>query len=298
MRLSSLPFSGWSSLLLSLRLGLLVLSFTSVWPASALSSPLSDDDRTSLPRLVATQLPAYAAQRAYLLPGDGVLLIPPTCQRERCPLLTISHSRGRTPLELLGSGAFQPFVRRLLSANLPVLLSAEGGPDGWGGPEALWQLTRDVTLSRSKFKFSGQTYALGISMGGMSALRAAVDGVFEIHGLILIDGRVSLFDAWRSGTGRQGELSAAYALGGRPPVAHEDPLHSLPSKFKLPLLVFGSAQDATVNFGRNGEALYLRAAGSGSQLVKTSGPHLGGSHLNPAVADQVVKFIQGLGRGR
>ncbi|AZI43509.1 alpha/beta hydrolase [Deinococcus psychrotolerans] len=253
-------------------------------PSSALSAPA----------LTPTTLSAFAGQSVYLLPEDGVLLVPPGCRTQACPLLTLSHTRGRTPLELLNSPSFQPFVRRLLAAKLPVLLSAEGGPDGWGGPEALWQLTRDHTLSRSVFKFSGRTYALGVSMGGMSALRAAVDAVFEVQGLILIDGRVNLKDAWLSGKSRKPELSAAYGLGGRPPAAHEDPLGSLPKSFRLPLLVFGSPQDETVNFARNGAALYAKAAGSGSSLIRTAGPHLGGSHLSPQVADQVVAFVQEL----
>lgn len=96
------------------------------------------------------------------------------------------------------------------------------------------------------------------------------------------------------GTSRKPELSAAYGLGSRPPTPHEDPLGSLPKTFRLPLLVFGSPQDETVNFSRDGTALYARAAGSGSSIIRTSGPHLGGSHLSLQVADQVVGFIQGL----
>ncbi|AWN23129.1 alpha/beta hydrolase [Deinococcus irradiatisoli] len=262
--------------------------------ASSLSLPPTSDLPAAEQRVEPVTLGAFPAQRAYRLPGGGLLLVPSACKTQRCPLLTVSHSRGRTPQELIDSPSFQPFLRRLLEANLPLLLSAEGGPDGWGGPEALWQLTRDFTLSRSKFKFSGRTYALGVSMGGMAALRAAVDAVFDVHGLILIDGRVSLSDAWRSGTSRQSELSAAYALAGRPPATYEDPLASLPAKFKLPLLVFGSMQDATVNFTHNGLALYAKAAGLGSSLVHTTGPHLGGSHLNDQVAAQVVAFVENL----
>ncbi|WP_161882130.1 hypothetical protein [Deinococcus alpinitundrae] len=275
-------------------LGLVILGTA---PAAALTN-LSSLPSSELPgppqRIVATRLPAFDPARAYQLPGGGVLLVPPECRSERCPLLTLSHSRGRTPTELLESASFQPFLRSLLGAGLPLLISAEGGPDGWGGPEALWQLTRDYTLSVTRFNFSGRTYALGVSMGGMSALRAAVDAVFDVHGLILIDGRVNLTDAWNSGQSRQPELSAAYALKGRAPAAHEDPLASLPASFRLPLLVFGSPQDTTVNFKRNGEALYSKAAGVGSQLVHTSGPHLGGSHLSAGVAAQVVAFVRGL----
>ncbi|GAA4021183.1 alpha/beta hydrolase [Deinococcus rubellus] len=275
-------------------LGLVMLGTA---PALALTSP-SSLPSSELPdppqRIAATRLAAFASEHSYRLPGGGLLIVPPECRLERCPLLTISHSRGRTPTELTESTSFQPFLRQLLAAGLPLLISAEGGPDGWGGPEALWQLTRDYTLSVSKFKFSGRTYALGVSMGGMSALRAAVDAVFDVHGLILIDGRVNLTDAWNSGQSRQPELSAAYALKGRPPAAHEDPLASLPASFRVPLLVFGSPQDTTVNFKRNGEALYGKAAGIGSQLVHTSGPHLGGSHLSEQVAAQVVAFVQGL----
>lgn len=279
---------------LSTLLSLTVLGAAPALALTSLSALPSSEPPDPPQRITATRLPAFAPAQAYRLPGGGVLLVPPGCRLERCPLLTVSHSRGRTPAELLESPSFQPFLRQLLDAGLPLLISAEGGPDGWGGPEALWQLTRDYTLSVGKFNFSGRTYALGVSMGGMSALRAAVDAVFDVHGLILIDGRVSLSDAWNSGLSRQPELSAAYALGGRPPAAHEDPLASLPANFRVPLLVFGSPQDTTVNFTRNGEALYRKAAGVGSQLVRTSGPHLGGSHLNEQVAAQVVAFVRGL----
>ncbi|WP_420596538.1 alpha/beta hydrolase [Deinococcus sp.] len=282
--------------MIAVRLAALICSlfgFAGAFPGSVSPTP-----RVPSVQATPTSVVGFTAQRGYLLPGGGLLLIPPTCLSQRCPLLTISHSRGRTPAELVASPSFQPLLKALLAANLPLLLSAEGGPDGWGGPEALWQLTRDFTLAKDKFNFSGRTYTLGVSMGGMSALRAAIDAVFDVHGLILIDGRVSLTDAWHSSKSRKSELSAAYSLGNRPPAAHEDPLESLPEGFKLPLLVFGSPQDKNVNFERNGQALYRQAAGPGSALVRTSGPHLGGSHLNADVAARVVAFIQGQQAGR
>ncbi|MFC4453945.1 alpha/beta hydrolase [Deinococcus sonorensis] len=229
--------------------------------------------------------------------GPSYLLVPHPClQQRRCPLMVVSHPRGQSAERLLQSTPFSAYVEALTGADIAVLLSNDGGPTGWGRPAALTRLDELHRESVAQFQYSGHTYAFGVSMGGLTALRSALAGPYPVSGVVLLDAWADLRVAWAVPGSHRRELEEAYVLSGpMPPTL--DPLVLAEAGPRLPLLVMGSRDDAVVPFMDNGLPLFERAAAPGvSTLVTLHGPHLGGSHFSPALAQRVVQFVTALER--
>ena len=241
----------------------------------------------SAPAPVLQQVIAHPAGAAYLF-------TPRACLTRPCPLIVISHTRGRTAAEFAQS----PFVRQFLNAftarGFAVLFSNDGGPRTWGGPAAQTYLAEVRRAALERFRFSGHHYAFGLSMGGLAALRSALDGPDEVRGVALLDAHVSVATALHDGSdpSRQAEVAAAYGLAdGRAEVPPDlDPIDLIRTQ-PLPLFVAGSAQDQTVPFAANGEAIFPLALPGESRLLIYAGPHLGGSHFAPSVVSEVADFF-------
>ncbi|MFD1730353.1 hypothetical protein ACFSC4_03400 [Deinococcus malanensis] len=105
----------------------------------------------------------------------------------------------------------------LLKARFAVLLSGDGGPTTWGSPDALAQVAQTQLEATGRFKWNSRTYAVGLSMGGLMALRSALPGSpYPVHGLALIDAWTDLRGAWGTAVSRRTEISTAYRLTGPP----------------------------------------------------------------------------------
>ncbi|ADV66864.1 alpha/beta hydrolase [Deinococcus maricopensis] len=233
--------------------------------------------------------------------GLSFLLVPKACVRDvACPLVVVSHPRGQSAERLHASPYVSQYTLALTNANMAVLLSNDGGPNPWGSPAALAELGALHADSVTHFRFNGRTYAFGLSMGGLMALRSAQRGPYAVSGVILLDGRVDLLGAWGAPGGRRAEIEAAYGLSG-PPTPDLDPLITAEvqaeAQERLPLFIIGSHDDRTVPFTENGLRLYLRAAQPAtSRLVTLTGAHLGGAHFTADLAREVTAFVQTLER--
>ena len=182
----------------------------------------------------------------------------------------------------------------LLKARFAVLLSGDGGPTTWGNPDALTQVAQTQLEATGRFKWNSRTYAVGLSMGGLMALRSALPGSpYPVHGLALIDAWTDLRGAWGTAVSRRNEISAAYRLTG-PPTADLDPLQQAHLAPMLPLFVAGSPDDATVPMRSNSERLFALAQPELSELVTLSGPHLGANRFSPDMARRITSFFQRL----
>ena len=227
--------------------------------------------------------------------GDAYLLTPERCE-PACPLLIVSHSRGMTAAESLTHPNLARFFGRFVEGGFAVLVSNDAGGDTWGKPAALLYLEQVRARAVRLFAFSGRSYALGYSMGGLPALLSAYKGLFPVAGVLLLDARVNLLNAWQAQDRRRREdIAAALDVSSRAPLPHgADPLHDYPAENDLPLFVAGSPQDQTVPFAENGEALFGRSGAREKQLLWLSGPHLGESHFGGRVADEMLAFLNRL----
>jgi len=225
--------------------------------------------------------------------GPSFLHVPDMCVRDlRCPLIVVSHPRGQTAEHLSSSPAFASYAGALTRNNFAVLFSNDSGLNPWGAPAALASLADLQTRSTELFQFNGRTYAFGVSMGGLMALRSAQQGPYPVSGVIMLDAWADLQGAWAVPGRHRAEVEEAYGIS-EAPAPDLDPMMLAETHPKLPLLIIGSLDDNAVPFGGNGLRLFDRAAEPGvSQLVMVSGPHLGGSHFAPALAEQVGRFIQ------
>ncbi|WP_418514399.1 alpha/beta hydrolase family protein [Deinococcus sp. RM] len=242
-----------------------------------------------------------APSGVWLPVGSGealsLLRVPRSCV-QACALVVVSHPRGQSAAHLRDSASASVLTSTLIHAGFAVLLSGDGGPTSWGSPAGLAALGQVHAQSTDLFPWSGRTYALGLSMGGLMALRSALPGApYPVEGVALIDGWVDLRVAWGSAVSRREEIGAAYGLPDPP----EDlnPAWLARTWGRLPMLVFGSPDDRTVPFERNGEALWAEAGEPDvGGLVRLSGGHLGGNRFTPDVARQVAAFYRTLERRR
>lgn len=187
---------------------------------------------------------------------------------------------------------FERFAR----AGFAVLVSNDAGTRSWGQPASLLYLAQLRERAVQLFAFNGNTYTLGYSMGGLPATLSAYKNVFPVAGVLLLDARVNLLDAWHgSDLTRRAEIARALGVDGHDPLpVGTDPLHDYAAAhaLALPLFVAGSPDDQTVPFARNGEALFARGAAPDSQLVRLKGPHLGGSHFDGEVVADMLGFLR------
>ncbi|WP_245557546.1 alpha/beta hydrolase family protein [Deinococcus peraridilitoris] len=229
--------------------------------------------------------------------GDAYLLQPERCNPS-CPLLIVSHSRGMSASESMTRPHLQRMFERFTRAGFAVLVSNDAGARSWGQPASLMYLSQIRERAIRKFLFNGNTYTFGYSMGGLPATLSAFRRVFPVMGVVLLDARVNLLDAWQgSDPGRRHEIAEAYGVpvSGALPFG-ADPYHDYhaPEYHALPVFVAGSPDDRTVVFAQNGEALFLRSSTPDSQLLRLKGPHLGGSHFDDEVTSSMVTFLERL----
>ncbi|MGY2894816.1 alpha/beta hydrolase [Deinococcus sp. UYEF24] len=271
-------------------LSLLLLALFTAAPSFAVSAPAA---------VPAVPVPKVQTFRLDQPDGPSFLLVPESCVRDlRCPLMVVSHPRGQTAEHLSNSPAFASYAAALTRSNFAVLFSNDSGPIPWGAPAALASLADLQTRSTELFGFNGHTYAFGVSMGGLMALRSAQQGPYPVLGVVMLDAWADLQGAWAVPGRHRAEVEEAYGASGAPS-PDLDPMVLAETHPKLPLFIIGSPDDNAVPFGGNGLRLFDRAAEPGfSQLVTVSGPHLGGSHFAPALAQRVADFLQELERRR
>jgi hypothetical protein len=229
--------------------------------------------------------------------GESYLYTPVQCAAQPCPLIVVSHTRGRTAADF----RLSPFVRLYLDAFLErgfaVLLSSDAGPRTWGNPAALNYLGAVHAQAVRRFAWNRRTYAFGLSMGGLSALRSALIGPYPVFGVALLDAHVSLDAALRdpSDTSRQTEVAQAYGLSGAQAALplRSDPLDLIRDHPALPVFMAGSPDDTAVPFSANGLALFAELPPTERRLLNLSGPHLGGSHFAPEVVAAFADFFAG-----
>ncbi|KEF35082.1 alpha/beta hydrolase [Deinococcus sp. RL] len=227
--------------------------------------------------------------------GPSFLRVPPACYRQECALVVVSHPRGQSAERLLESPQVNALVDALLAVPLAVLLSDDGGETTWGSPAALTQVASLRQEAGAHFAWNGRTYALGLSMGGLLALRSALPGSpYPVGGVALIDPWLSLGHAWGTALSRRAEIAQAYGTGGAEPHASLDPLLLAQQAPKLPLFVVASPDDRVVPMDANAARLRHRALPGPSQFVQLSGPHLGANRFSPRVAEQLADFFGGL----
>ncbi|MFC5848276.1 alpha/beta hydrolase [Deinococcus petrolearius] len=225
-------------------------------------------------------------------PGERSLLqAPARCRAEACALVVVSHPRAQSPLRLRDSAGVSVLTGELLNAGFAVMLSGDGGPTTWGSPGALEEAARDHAEATRQFFWNGHTYALGLSMGGLLALRSALPGgPYSVQGVALIDGWVNLDAAWRASADRQAEIRAAYGLS-TPPLPGLDPLRGLTGRPPLPLFVVSSPDDRLVPQASNADLVYAHAEAGLSEHLRVTGPHLGGNRFTPEVARRLSGFF-------
>lgn len=201
--------------------------------------------------------------------------------------MTATESLSRAHLTRM----FQKFSR----AGVAVLVSDDAGSRTWGEPKALEYLAEVREAAIQEFAFSGNTYTMGYSMGGLPALLVAFKAVFPVSGVLLLDARVNLMDAWQAGdVGRREEIARAYGLATTDPLPFgADPVNDFydARTRALPLFVAGSPDDQTVPLRYNGEALLARNTSRETRFHLLSGPHLGASHFADAVTDAMLAFV-------
>ncbi|WP_104990447.1 S9 family peptidase [Deinococcus sp. NW-56] len=224
--------------------------------------------------------------------GPSFLRVPPACYRQECALVVVSHPRGQSAERLLDSPQVSVLVEALLDVPLAVLLSDDGGESTWGSPAALAQVASLRQEAGSHFAWNGRTYALGLSMGGLLALRSALPGSpYPVGGVALIDGWADLRNAWGTALTRRAEIGHAYGLQGGEPAPDLNPLSLAEQAPRLPLFLVASPDDDVVPMTTNAVRLRNRAAPGPSQFVQLSGPHLGANRFSPKVAGQLAAFF-------
>lgn len=227
-------------------------------------------------------------------PGSPSLLRVPRDCAPACALVVVSHPRGQSAAHLRGSAGVSVLTGALEQAGFAVLLSGDGGTTSWGSPAGLNLLGSTHAQATRLFPWSGRTYALGLSMGGLMALRSALPGSpYPVQGVALIDGWVDLQAAFSSATSRRQEITAAYGHGVVPDELN--PALLARRWGPLPLLVVGGPDDKTVPFARNGEELWGEVAAPGlGGMLRLRGAHLGANRFTPTVAQRLVGFYQSL----
>ncbi|GAA0520527.1 alpha/beta hydrolase [Deinococcus depolymerans] len=224
----------------------------------------------------------------------SLLQAPAGCAARACSVVVVSHPRGQDAERLRDSPQVQVLIQALLRANFAVLLGSDGGPDSWGSPAGLGHLGVAHATATRRFHWNGHTYALGLSMGGLMALRSALPGApYPVQGVALIDAWTDLEVAWGSALSRRSEIEAAYRSATRP----EPGLNPLPAALRgapLPLFVVSSLDDTTVKASLNSDRLLAHALPGVSEFLPVTGPHLGGNRFTPAVAQRLVKFFERL----
>ncbi|PYE56202.1 alpha/beta hydrolase family protein [Deinococcus yavapaiensis] len=251
--------------------------------------------------LAAPNLPAPLAHEEVRVPnpfGDAYLLRPTSCPVTGCPLIIVANSRGLSAEKALERPNLQSIFSELTRARFAVLVSNDPTGRAWGRPDFLRYLGEIRTDASKLFEFNGHTYTLGYSMGGIAALMAAYKNVFPVSGVVLLDGRVNLLDAWQgSDAARVREIADAYGIRTNDPLpVADDPLHGYkgPREASLPILIAGSPDDKTVSLLHNGEALFARTTSRESRFVRLTGPHLGASHFGPEFTKPMLAFLERL----
>ncbi|MFB9994217.1 alpha/beta hydrolase family protein [Deinococcus oregonensis] len=226
------------------------------------------------------------------LSGPSFLRIPDTCQIQACALVVVAHPRGQSAERLHMSPQVNVLIQALLDASFAVLLSDDGGANTWGSPAALDQVAGLHADAVSQFDWNGRTYALGLSMGGLLALRSALPGSpYLVSGVALIDGWADLRSAWGGSVARRIEIADAYGLGAAPPEPSLNPLTEVMTHPPFPLFVAASPDDAVVSMKTNADILYSRAEAGVSDWVMLTGPHLGGNRFSPTLARHLAGFF-------
>lgn len=219
----------------------------------------------------------------------SLLGVPENCIYAACPIVVVSHPRGQTPERLYQSTSFKVLADALLKANYAVLLSGDGGPSTWGSPQAFKQVVSAHQQASQLFHWNKRTYALGLSMGGLMALRSALpSSPYALSGLALIDAWTNLKAASRAS--RRGEIEVAYTSKALP----DDVQPQLAHRHRLPMFVAASPDDQVVPWQLNSEQIFQYAEHHYSEFVTLRGPHLGGNRFSPKMADQLVNFFDGL----
>ncbi|MFC4639279.1 alpha/beta hydrolase family protein [Deinococcus hohokamensis] len=225
------------------------------------------------------------------------LLVPGRCPTGGCALVVVSHPRAQDAARMLRSTGVPVLTGALLQAQFAVLLSGDGGPTTWGSPDALAEVAQAHLEATGRFRWNGRTYALGLSMGGLMALRSALPGSpYAVSGVALIDGWSDLRGAWGSAMTRREEINAAYGLL-TAPGPELDPLQQAYLAPMLPLFVAASPDDTTVPARSNGERLFTLAHPALSEYVPLTGPHLGANRFSADMARRLSAFFQRLEQG-
>ncbi|PTA69862.1 alpha/beta hydrolase [Deinococcus arcticus] len=217
---------------------------------------------------------------------------PPTCAARPCALVVVSHPRGQTAERLRDSPQMGVLTGALLRAGLAVLLSGDGGPTTWGSPAALAELGAAHAAATRRFAWNGQTFALGLSMGGLMALRSALPGApYPVRAVALIDAWVDLEQAYGTAHSRRQEIQAAYALRG-PPGPRLNPLVAATAAPRQPLFAVASADDQTVPHASNTARLLEVFGRPESVLVQVEGAHLGANRFTPELGARMAAFFE------
>ncbi|GAA5437251.1 alpha/beta hydrolase [Deinococcus aquaticus] len=250
------------------------------------------------PRTTTETMPGAWARPGEWVPVGGAhasyLQVPAGCPERACALVVVSHPRAQSAERLRDSPQAGTLVAALLRANYAVLLSGDGGPATWGSPGALSTVGVAHATATRRFNWSGRTYALGLSMGGLMSLRSALPGSpYPVSGVALIDAWADLDRAWGSDLTRRAEIDAAYRLGTRP-LPDLNPLVRVMAAPPMPLFVVNSLDDTTVKASLNTDRLLGRAQQGVSEFIPLTGPHLGGNRFSPAVAQRLVGFFDRL----
>ncbi|THF72012.1 alpha/beta hydrolase [Deinococcus sp. Arct2-2] len=226
------------------------------------------------------------------LSGPSFLRIPDTCRKQACALVVVAHPRGQSAERLHASPQVNVLVQALLDASFAVLISDDGGANTWGSPAALDQVAGLHADAVSQFDWNGRTYALGLSMGGLLALRSALPGSpYLVSGVALIDGWADLRSAWGGSVARRTEIADAYGLGTAPPEPSLNPLAEMMNHAPLPLFLAASPDDAVVSMKANADLVYSKAEAGVSDWVALTGPHLGGNRFSVTLARQLAGFF-------
>lgn len=261
-----------------------------------------------LPLVPALASDGVEAPRVLTVPdpaGDAILVVPARCEREACPMLVVSHRFQGAPehgVNFVGNPTYARFLDRFQRAGYALLLSADGGPETWGNEAALGNASRVWDAASRLFDFTGETFTLGVSMGGLPATLLGLYERIPVLGTILVAAVADLGDAASRNPTLGASLLRAYGLSDRASVpADHDPVRvaARPDGVVPPVLAIASRSDATVPFGPNSEAFVAAAAAREprSRLLEVTGPHLSGAHFADAVADEAVAFLQSIRLG-
>ncbi len=228
--------------------------------------------------------------------APSLLAVPAHCQQFSCALIVVSHPRAQTPERLRDSPEFTRLRDTLLAGNFAMLLSSDGGPTTWGSPQGLKHAGKAHQQARQAFTWNGRTYALGISMGGLMALRSTLPGgPYAVSGVALIDPWVNLVAAWHSAPSRQQEIREAYGPAADLKLIEEqDPLHLALQLPPLPMVLTSSLDDKVVSPLQNSELLAGHGDVTFSQHVRLTGPHLGGNRFTLQMGETLRTFFERL----